>query len=75
MIGQFPHGIDLHPQPEVGFSKQAHIIIITTKSFITNYNLKNDDRVTYIDFGELQQLSTVDSVLEQLPKYCAGTRD
>jgi hypothetical protein len=53
MIGQFPHGVDLHTRNlKWALSEQDHIVIVTIGSFIKNYNLKNEDRVTYIDFGD-----------------------
>ena len=53
MIGQFPDGIGLHARNlRWALSRQDHIFIVTFSTFITNYGLQNDDRTTYIEFGE-----------------------
>jgi hypothetical protein len=52
MIGQFPDGIGLHVRNlRWSLSIDDCIYIITTNNNIINYKLKDDDRVTYIDFG------------------------
>jgi hypothetical protein len=53
MVGQFPDGIDLHVRNlRWALSENAHIYIITSRSIITDFNLKNDHRLTYIEFSQ-----------------------
>ena len=51
MIGQFPHGIDLHVRNlRWALTNEDHIFIITLPEFIKEFNLKNDNLTTYIPF-------------------------
>jgi hypothetical protein len=69
MIGQFPDGIDMHARNlRWALSEQDHIYIVTTGSFIKNYNLQNDQRVTYIDFGERDNIQTFLPYWEEFPR-------
>jgi hypothetical protein len=69
MIGQFPDGIDLHARNlRWALSEEDHIYIITTGSFIANYGLNSDARVTYIDFGEYRSIQPWLSFWDEFPR-------
>ena len=51
MIGQFPHGINLHVRNlRWALTDEDHIFIITLPQFIKEFNLINDKTITYIPF-------------------------
>jgi hypothetical protein len=57
MIGQFPDGIDLHARNlRWALSETDHICIVTRGSFIEDYDLRSDDRITYIDFSKCNDI-------------------
>lgn len=51
MIGQFPHGIDLHIRNlKWALNKEDSIFIVTLPEFIKTFKLKNDNQITYIPY-------------------------
>lgn len=51
MIGQFPHGIDLHVSNlRWALTNEDHIYIVTLPQFIKKFNLINNKTTTYIPF-------------------------
>lgn len=52
MIGQYPHGIDLHVRNlRWALNKEDKIFIVTLPEFISQFNLKDNDQVKYIPFA------------------------
>lgn len=52
MIGQFPHGIDIHTRNLLwSLTSEDHIFIVTLPKIIQEFNLQNTSRITYIPFG------------------------
>jgi len=52
MVGQFPHGIDIHVRNLLwSLTPDDHIFIVTLPKIIQEFNLKNTQRVTYIPHG------------------------
>lgn len=51
MVGQYPHGIDLHVRNlKWALGSEDKIFIVTTPGIIKDFNLKDDNRVRYIPF-------------------------
>lgn len=51
MVGQFPHWINLHVNNlKWALKPEDHIYVITTDDIIAEYNLINDNKVSYISF-------------------------
>jgi hypothetical protein len=69
MVGQFPHGIDLHVRNlRWALSEGDHIYIVTTGSIIRDFHLESDDRVTYISFGECNDIRTFLPFWKRFPR-------
>jgi hypothetical protein len=55
MVGQFPHGIDLHVRNlRWALSDEDHIFVVTFGAHIEERGLQGDDRTTYIACGRPQ---------------------
>jgi hypothetical protein len=69
MVGQFPDGIGLHVRNlRWALSDEDHIFIVTNGSFIRKYALENDDRTTYINFGECDDIQRVIHFWTEFPR-------
>jgi hypothetical protein len=73
MVGQFPHGIDLHVRNlQWALSEDDHSYIVTPGSFIKDFNLRNSDRVTFIPFGERHDIRTWLPFWAEFPNILRG---
>ena len=60
MVGQFPHGIDLHVRNlRWALTEDDHIFIITLPKIIEEFNLKNNKQTTYIPFNHKDNKSFI----------------
>lgn len=56
MVGQFPHGIDIHVRNLLwSLTPDDHVFIVTRPNIIEDFNLVNTKRVTYVPHGESSQ--------------------
>ena len=69
MLGHFPDGISLHARNlKSALSQEDHHYIVTSSRFISKYKLENDNRVTYIDFGECDNTRTFIPFWKEFPR-------
>lgn len=53
MVGQFPHGIDIHARNLLwSLTPDDHIYIVTLPKIIQEFNLESTSRITYIPYGD-----------------------
>jgi hypothetical protein len=69
MIGQFPDGIGLHVRNlRWALSEQDHIYIVTRRRFLRDFGLRNDERTTYIDFGDYHDIQSIIPFWKHFPR-------
>ena len=68
MVGQFPHGIDIHTRNLLWCLEPTdHIYIVTLPKFIEEFNLRNSARVTYIPFSGTPQPNSWVNFWQEFP--------
>lgn len=68
MVGQFPHGIDIHARNLLwSLTSDDHIFIVTLPKIIQEFNLKNTSRITYIPFGSANSYETWVNFWQEFP--------